>query len=69
MLEKENITLDKLNEKLEISLGRGEYNPETTRVNFFILFSFVILYIYIYNFISNYFYYNYRYYNLLRIQN
>jgi myosin heavy subunit len=32
MLEKENITLDKLNEKLEISLGRGEYNPETTRV-------------------------------------
>eukprot|EP00833_Pecoramyces_ruminatium_P006134 jgi/Orpsp1_1/1180166/evm.model.c7180000072370.1 len=32
MLEKENITLDKLNEKLETSLGRGEYNPETTRV-------------------------------------
>ncbi|KAG4088464.1 MAD-domain-containing protein [Neocallimastix lanati (nom. inval.)] len=32
MLEKENLTLDKLNEKLEVSLGRGEFNPETTRV-------------------------------------
>jgi len=32
MLEKENNTLDKLVTKLELSLGRGEYNPETTRV-------------------------------------
>jgi len=32
MLQKENDTLNKLVEKLEFSLGRGEYNPETTRV-------------------------------------
>lgn len=32
MLEKENASLDQLVGKLEVSLGRGEYNPETTRV-------------------------------------
>ncbi|ORX44885.1 MAD-domain-containing protein [Piromyces finnis] len=32
MLLKENASLDKLVEKMEYSLGRGEYNPETTRV-------------------------------------
>jgi len=35
MLKKDNTALDKLVEKMEYSLGRGEYNPETTRVCYY----------------------------------